>query len=392
MSSVAITLIDMMLRESTNPHEADNAKRRLTTLVDRAGGAANLLGNASAAHRFAPAPPPISFTESRRRINSLESEVSGLQGEIRGLIQRNGKLLADLEEARKNLDLARGAIRLKTKVEKPKVEKPSAENPKETEENNSDPVASRTIAFSDFSEHAKKRLGGKWRQYFREEITNGDRLLRQASAEGKAPADWLNILFGMKLDDKNLRVGDFTTSEVEMLRRLYGAGGDDAYMAERATEKFGRPISPGSIRRLRSDLKNGNRQYGEPEYGGEFHQKHHKTRWTKNDPTSVRIAEMFVSGMKTTAIIPELAKAGIHLSEGQIKGKIYNVPPPRAVISAIRYGPMALDEVWFIFASVDDKKWYKNAKAFFGLNDLTPDTIKDIGTDKIDAARRLYSK
>jgi hypothetical protein len=270
-SATAFTLLEIVLRESSNPHEAENAKRQLARLVGKAGSAPKLFGAGSSS---AP-PPPMSFNESRRALTELEGRVDTLVSDKRALETRISKLV--MENAKLTQEL--GTIKVAMVGE----------------------VASSdgSMPYRDFSHKVETLIGMKqWVREFVSQTEIDEKVLIRARASGIASPEIVKLLATIRPAKKAM----FSPDQVAFIRKLVIRQFSETKIAEETSERFGTFFTPEHIKKLRVDLINKRGVYSDPAYKGPLPRPHRTVLTTKSNETRENILEA----------IREAGSKGIH--------------------------------------------------------------------------------
>jgi hypothetical protein len=259
-SATAFTLLEIVLRDTSNPHEAENAKRQLARLVGKAGSAPKLFGAGSSS----PLPPPMSFNESRRAMSELEGRVENLAIDKRALEARVSKLVLENGKLKEELDSVKVAM---------VGEAASTDG---------------SMSYRDFSHKVEAITGMKqWVREFLNQTGMDEKILIRARVAGRVSADIVKLL----ADIRPARKAMFSPEQVAFIRKLAVRNFSETKIAEETSERFGAFYTPEHIRKLKVDLINGRGVYSDPAYKGPLPRAHRTVLTTKANESRENILE-----------------------------------------------------------------------------------------------------
>lgn len=369
-SKRAFTLLEIATRETSNENEALSAARQLGKMARGVGGVETLFGPRPNPSRI----PLQSFNAARRADQEMVREREEAKARI-----------ADLEAQVSRLTMQKNA--LETEVENLKAA--LRDRPLKHRDG--------TMPFRDFSHKVQTLLGDtKWRQEFSHQTGVDANAINRAAVSGVVPSEWVEMLSRLKLPRKATeRKAAFSPDEVKAIRGWADTMNDED-IARKATLEFSRFITQNAIKKLRTDLRGGNRRYSDSAYGGPLpianSTRNSNFPWVRFPEIELRVCQNYLKTNRRSAA--ELAKeiteeTGIQVNEGTIKQRCDNAPPPAVMLKGItEKGPLTSIELWYQGSSIRKRAWKSMA---FEIMQVPSRTIyaplDDIPSEAVDRLR-----
>lgn len=328
-------LAEKLLATATHPTtpdaEALAAARKLGNIIAKNGGTvASAFGLTAARPGFE---APMSFNQKRQLHQELQEKLD--KAEFR------------IEELERELTTARGTI--EEQIERIETLKVAIAD-----------KTSKTASYVEFANRARVILGLNtgWVQEFCRQSGISENVLTNARVSGtvsKALLDMLPKLKPVRNFSEEGRALAFSIKEVAFIRKLAGVK-PDGEIAEKATEEFGRHITEGHIRKLRSNLKNRTGGYTDPAYGGALPGMFGSTtrrgqfNWNLFPDLEFYVCQQFINGVGASTLAKQASEeTGFDISANQITQRVYNSAPPTKLIKAPKdSGELTWEEVWLI--------------------------------------------